>query len=454
MIHSTVKTSSNKINFFKDAAEFNHSDYLDDLENLNMPDSPSAMENSFIMAQRYIHKQQQVIYRQNAAAAMSNVNCTVNNIQQLNKITFNSNQPKPWNIPKTTSTTVIQKSSQNSDLNLIMSRLNLKNASADNNKISESSDSDTASDSSDSLSFLNENSNNTPRNAVNTLKPNKPLNLITNSLSINHTPPIKLQANSTTSSKFSQSNLMSKINNTNETAVTITKPNSAPSMSVSYAFMKNSQSTNSQQNCIPQPQHQFVPKFLQTSKNQSYTNQFNSIPQQSSSSSSCSSSQNSVVNNNQAAVSPTYSDAPHVYMVEASNKALTPQAPSTRLIQYEDRPPSPQESICSRMSDSSIPSLIRQDISRTNVGFQQLKQQQQAASSPSHNNFKALFSKLNQQQNSSNNEHDKPPQYDCKPQNNLLPAFNFLRPQQNLFQQQQQQPQYFQNLSKLNIKKI
>jgi len=40
-----------------------------------MPESPSALENSFLMAQRYIHKQQQVIYRQNAAVAMGSLNC-------------------------------------------------------------------------------------------------------------------------------------------------------------------------------------------------------------------------------------------------------------------------------------------------------------------------------------------------------------------------------------------
>ncbi len=57
-----------------------------------MPESPSALENSFLMAQRYIHKQQQVIYRQNAAVAMGSLNCgrQQNQHQQQHSVTINN----------------------------------------------------------------------------------------------------------------------------------------------------------------------------------------------------------------------------------------------------------------------------------------------------------------------------------------------------------------------------
>lgn len=516
-------------------AEFNHSDYLDDLENLNMPESPSALENSFLNAQRYIHKQQQQIYRQNAAVAMNclNQHPVLNgtlNFQQANKITMNSNSfkivrndgsaynsitqqanlVKPWNMntnlmsSKNTTTTLIQKSSKNNDLNIIMSRLNINKNSIDkgnNQKAvkldSESSESDTASDSSDSLSFLNENQ--TDKRVTNKEVPSKdvaskPLNMITNSMSINHTPPVKLQAapkfiqnQTTTKSNGSTNNELANITNTkmasnqsNQSAgLNQMNSNSAPSMSVSYAFMKNSTSHMNQPSCMPSNQQKtsnmdssnqqqtvvpplmpnqyipnlYQPKFLQSS-NQSYqvyqqhAMQFNQNPfnqsnnaavtlqnqqskqHQSSSSSSSSSSQNSQVNQQ---VSPTNSDAPYVYMVEKTSNVLTPQASKAIRPQFSDndRPPSPQESVCSRMSDSSIPSLIRQDISRTTQGFQQIKKQPQ-------NDFKALFSKLNQ--NNSVAESSQPMQKfsfmnnEPKPQNNLMPAFNFLKSQNNFNQ--------------------
>ena len=258
--------------------EFNHSDYLDDLENLNMPDSPSAMENSFLNAQRYIHKQQQHIYRQNAVAAMSSVanhqapvlvstmnfqmnkivenpNLFNDNIKILkNELNFNqitncqqiNKVVKPWNFNTQTVTTLIQKPSQTNDLNLIMQRLNIKQtdkataAVATKPNIDSESDSDTASDSSDSLSFLNENKNkNQKDNKV--PMPNKLANQ-KDSLNVIHTPPVKLQAQS----KFIQtqpkaSAIEAESVNTTSTIVTNQfNTNVAPAMSVSYAFMKNS----------------------------------------------------------------------------------------------------------------------------------------------------------------------------------------------------------------------
>jgi len=294
--------------------DFNHSDYLDDLENLNMPDSPSALENSFLMAQRYIHKQQQVIYRQNAAVAMGSLNCgrqqnqlfqqqhhslTINNVNlhQINKImpisttqTFNGttnnfrilktadtnqfnmgsvyanpivfenggNLVKPWT---SSGQQKLQQKQSGNDLNLIMSRLNINKPQAGTAKTgltvdnkdsnnrqenlvnSESSESDTESDSSDSLSFLKENLNqkNTLVNSNNNTqsKPQNqqpPLNLITN------TPPVKLQ----NTSKGVVNNIPgdSTIKVTTQPVAGQFNMNPVSGMSVSYAFMKNSNQVN------------------------------------------------------------------------------------------------------------------------------------------------------------------------------------------------------------------
>lgn len=474
-----------------DHSELNHSDLLDDLENLNMPESPSALENSFLMAQRFIHKQQQAVYRQNAAVAMGLPNKimpatssqgynngrilkSANDSSQYssyNPVVFEQsvNLVKPWT----------NKPAAGNDLNAIMSRLNLQktanfntsstntntvvNVKADNARSkgnSESSDSETDSDSSDSLSFLNENQ----QQAAGKAMPKKPLNLITNSLSITHTPPVKLQA----APKFVQQKSIIGSNNGIPTSGTTTNkmnsnttPTTAPvinqfnsnqvaSMSVSYAFMKNSNQINTtsctqlihdksanKKTALPQVQLQnyipnmsYQPKFLQTSNNnqQSYFQQtqsqqnqpafnFNQPTQTNpannlSSSSSSTSSQNSIKQ-----LSPTNSEhVPHVYMVEKTSNALTPQASKIRSM---DRPPSPQESVCSMMSDSSIPSIIRQDITRSAQGFQHIKQQPQ-------NDFKALFNKINQQSPANT----QGVQFVAK-SNNLMPAFNFLKSNNN-----------------------
>lgn len=216
------------------------------------------------------------------------------------------------------------------------------------------------------------------------------------------------------------------------------------------------------------------PKFLQNANQsyQAYQQQFNPMqfnkntfapqqqqqsskthePQQSCSSTSSHDSQANTIKT-VAELSPTSSDTPYVYMVEKTSKVLTPQASKIRSVFSEsDRPPSPQESVCSMMSDSSVPSIIRADISRSNVGFQQVKQQPQ-------NEFKALFNKLNQNQNQNNTICDQnvtitnqpmiPKPYfnfEPKPQNNLMPAFNFLKSAPTFNQQQG----YFSNQSKLN----
>ncbi len=218
---------------------------------------------------------------------------------------------------------------------------------------------------------------------------------------------------------------------------------------------------NNQKQSIPIPQPQFIPnipyqpKFLQTA-NQAYFPQpnqhsfsqisFNQQPQQApkqnvnsniSSSASSSSSQSSVIQQHQQ-LSPTNSDSPYVYMVEKTSKILTPQALKTRPIHQQasdNRPPSPQESVCSRMSDSSIPSIIRQDITKN---------------TKPQNDFKALFNKLNQQSDINlQKQQAKQQQFLAKANNNLMPAFNFLKSSQNSFgSQPTQQESYFSNLSR------
>lgn len=185
----------------------------------------------------------------------------------------------------------------------------------------------------------------------------------------------------------------------------------------------------------------YQPKFLQNSKQyQIYQPhiQFNqnvfvetttqkSVHLQQDTKTPSSSSHNSQFN--QKEVSPTDSDAPYVYMVEKSSKVLTPTAKTTQQHVYLDnnRAPSPQESICSIMSDSSIPSIIRQDITRSNNGFQNAKKQPQ-------NEFKALFNKLNQQQSLTDFNNDKNKlsllNEEITAKNQLLPAFSFLKSQQ------------------------
>jgi len=211
----------------------------------------------------------------------------------------------------------------------------------------------------------------------------------------------------------------------------------------------NQDISNNQQKVLQQAQPQYIsnlPKFLQTA-NQSYfppasqqsfnQNPFSQQQQQPpniSSSSSSSSSQNSVI---QQQLSPTNSDAPFVYMVEKTSNILTPQAVKTRPIhqqQSEDRPPSPQESICSRMSDSSIPSIIKQELTKN---------------TKPQNDFKALFNKLNQQSDINlQKQQAKQQQFLVKANNNLMPAFNFLKSSHTNFGAQPHQQAYFSNLSK------
>lgn len=382
---------------------------VDDDLDLIMPESPSAQhESSFLMTQRVKHKQQQIIYRQTAAAQMmpsteSSTNMLPNNlfvndqkatsyIQQMNKfissscnktVQIDSNSEsvttqtsKPWKqcLPQPNQSLNNEQNSKLNDINQIMSRLNIKTANND-------------------VSF---------RNSVTTTSTSFKSNI--------HTPPVKLVQQPKFISNFQQQS--SQFNPVNTSL-----PTNTAAMSVTYAFMKNSNS--SAPNVIqPVAQHPlftntnqfsatYQPKFLQS--NQSYP-AFNSTAQPiapvlstSSTSSSCSSSsQQSVINQ----LSPTSStnhepEAPCIYALETRINSAHKQRQNIYIQQQQidsanndnnrSCPLSPQESVCSRMSDSSVPSLIRQDITSRTSQFQTYVTNQQQPIS----DFRALFSRLN-----------------------------------------------------------
>ena len=161
-----------------------------------------------------------------------------------------------------------------------------------------------------------------------------------------------------------------------------------PPMSVTYAFMKNTQSTKAPTPPNPPtfPMSTSQPKFLMSSTYQNYqpTPPAPLVVKQ---------SKSPQTQPAQISFNNMLDDMPHKYTLEGrinssrANKA-SPSGPS-----------SPQESICSRMSDSSIPSVIKQDTAMAKAKLQSLLN---AANTTSANNacsqpsdFKALFSKLN-----------------------------------------------------------
>jgi len=348
---------------------------VDDDLDLIMPESPSAQhESSFLMTQRVKHKQQQIVYRQTAAAAMlpssSSTTTTtqivlessVNNnqlmpkfclndpsyIQQMNKFISSSNNnnnniktvinddlnTKPWKQCVLNQSDQALNTNNNmklTDLNVIMSRLNINNTVTTTSTVKSSTN----------------NNNNI------------------------HTPPVKLVQ----TPKFISNNNFQQFNTIPLTVSNNTSISSnQPPMSVTYAFMKkaninpiipsniNTTTTNSTtQTNVNFNNGTYQPKFLLTNNHQSYPT-FN-LPMSSSSSSN--SSQASVIQQQQQQQQQQHEivESPCIYSMESYKKS---------------NPSSPQESVCSRMSDSSVPSLIRQDILSSQVK----------------NDFKALFSRL------------------------------------------------------------
>jgi hypothetical protein len=167
-----------------------------------------------------------------------------------------------------------------------------------------------------------------------------------------------------------------------------TAPNASnPPMSVTYAFMKNStQSTKAPTPPNPPtfPMSTAQPKFLMSSTYQNYQPTPPAPLVVVKQSKSPQTQPTPISFNNML------DDMPHKYTLEGrlnssrANRA-SPSGPS-----------SPQESICSRMSDSSIPSVIKQDTAMAKAKLQSLlSAANTAANIPQPSDFKALFSKLN-----------------------------------------------------------
>jgi len=458
---------------------------VDDDLDLIMPESPSAQhESSFLMTQRVKHKQQQIIYRQTAAAAMNPASGQANDsilsnnlfvndqkatsyIQQMNKfmssagnlktVAINNNtevsaveNSKPWKQCLTQQTSTIQ-ANKLTDLNQLMTRLNITNTN--NSSLILSNNCPVTKD---TLSFLNTVTTTTST----TLKSNTNNNNSNNNNNI-HTPPVKLVQAPKFISNFQQQQFTASLaqpppiisNSQLSSASAVTAP-----MSVTYAFMKKSnpppQTLPLQQSAQPPPTQpiitsyptnpcQFTPKFLlSTQSYQSYNPPTSNtvqttVPVQalvsSSSSSSCSSSsQASVINQQQQQqqLSPTpsnhesvISEAPCIYSVESRLNYNRTADAANNTENNKSCPLSPQESICSRMSDSSVPSLIRQDITSRSNQFQAYFSNQQHSNGT---DFRALFSRLNSSdaKQNLNPQSQQQQQYQNQNQLNLNPNSN------------------------------
>lgn len=130
-----------------------------------------------------------------------------------------------------------------------------------------------------------------------------------------------------------------------------------PVMSVTYAFMKNSQSFN--------PPNPAPPKFLMSSNHHQKQLQFN---QQQFQPIIKSPQQKPISQQNYS--SPLNEDTPCVYSIETRTNLNKLNGLNTNNASVQSScQTSPQESICSRMSDASIPSLIRQDIGLSSQKF-------------------------------------------------------------------------------------
>lgn len=166
-----------------------------------------------------------------------------------------------------------------------------------------------------------------------------------------------------------------------------------PAMSVTYAFMKNSQQTY-QPPVVANAQPKFLMSSTFSANYATHTPLVQSIQPT-------------------KAISPPppppVEDQPRLYSIE--NRL--PVNPKPMMIN-PSQPSSPPESICSRMSDASIPSVIRQDIAYNTSKFYTMKHGMMAPPAPAPvptpanntNDFKALFNKLNTQRVKTNDEEE------------------------------------------------
>ena len=396
------------------------SDLLDEID-LVMPDSPSAQhESSFLLLQRLKHKEQQTIYRQNAASTSLPLHHPQQSTFDSNRTLFfsamdsslqrdvrSANDPsKPWtqciNMPHS------EQSAKANELTSLVNRLKISSKEIAEEAHSSSSTVSSSSSSASSLVFTN-----TPmtlgKDSI------KPLNATLAPQAPSHTPPVKLMTNAP---KFI-------------TQATATFLNPAPSsflqpMSVSYAFLNssqqhpatltNNQTTNSSSTSAASTNSTSLPKFL--TNNNSYfqgkeikqeTNPF--IPSAvnyspaalkglnfmgSNSSSTCPLKMQSPPNNDSFDL-----DLPNSYLPIEGKFRI-----NTFVTNFLERSgnTSPQESVCSRMSEASVPSIIRQEINtKTNhqakdfsALFSKMKSSNQSNFSP------AKASEFNQQEEEQN----------------------------------------------------
>jgi hypothetical protein len=328
------------------------------------------------------------------------------------------------------------------DLSAIIARMNINNNSSSNNSVS----------------------TNCNLNAVPSLVsyPSVSSSVMTSSVSQSHTPPVKLMQ----TPKFLQSHpqqptslqtqqqlikVPSLAMPSNLATTSLTVPSTtAATMTVSYGFMKSAaiapQTTNVRPSItaplISAPSAtQQPPAFLKSSQHHAHLFAANN---------SCNSTTNPFVqsigagqqslsqqtqmpisqykhSNQQILLAPVIRDdyhqqqqqlvftdeEPTIYATESHlNSAAAQRKHAHQQFTNGSCPSSPQESVCSRMSDSSIPSVIRQDIA-SKMSFMPSSSSTTASSHPTStgalmskaNDFKALFSKLTQNltgQNSNN----------------------------------------------------
>jgi hypothetical protein len=379
----------------------NDEDEYDDFDKL-MPESPAApADSSFVMQQRIKHKQLQMHCREKAAATMHHLPLS-NETTTTTTTGYNFlEQTKSWQI-------------HNTDLNAIMSKLSTLNCNA------------------------NVSSKATTPNAYSHSSPQAqlvmPLQATFSNNANNNTPPVKLLS----APKFVQ-NMSQPVTSAASSVPPIVAAN--PPMSVTYAFMKNSQinripvvATNSLSPstttaiAMSQPtslsttsvpsqtmtslNHQ--PKFLMSSNhhypiyNTTSINHSNPPPPPTpiikiSPLSTTTTTTIAPSKSPQAVLD----ELPNVFSTETRLNHNRYVTNTTNYVGQDNnvigisQPSSPPESVCSRMSDTSIPSIIRQDINLNKNKFQNILNKSNQSYSNNNvaqqapaNDFKALFSKL------------------------------------------------------------
>lgn len=363
-----------------------------ELNDLQMPDSPlnGQADSSFLLLQRYKHKQQQALYRQTAQ----------------------SWQQQPVAAITAAATITDLHSSFMSKLNISKTKLNELNETT---RTMTTTPVTPTSESIKQTVLATTTTTTTTTSAVTSgIKPNTPPIKLLSTMGSKFVPqPLQLQQqhqhpNSVLGTSLMQQQQQQQQHSTSGTAQL------AP-MSVTYAFMKNSNNPNS---CFasmqPPLQPAQPPKFLisSSSSNQMPAN-FNKciLPlsnqqQQSSSASTTTTTTNTTATNGtsnqpsppqQPLVNDLLPDTPALYSVEHRLFFNGYHQPNHNSHHHPlNTASSPPESICSRMSDSSIPSLIRQDINLNKNKFHTiLSAKNNSKSSKPSSDFKALFNKLN-----------------------------------------------------------